>query len=85
MFPLRQWIPAAVIGGLYLVVLALILGGVKGDAPLETAVAIPAAFSVWIFRQGWLGVEIASMILLVALIGAFHIGRPPKNDETAEK
>ena len=84
-FPLRQWIPAAVVCGVYLAVLVVILAGVEGDRPLQTAVAIPAAFSVWIFRQGWLGVEIASMVLLVALIGALHIGRPPKTDETADK
>jgi NADH-quinone oxidoreductase subunit J len=84
-FPLRQWIPAAVLSAVYLAVLVLMLTGVEGDKPLQAAVAIPATFSVWIFRQGWLGVEIASMLLLVALIGAFFIGRPPRKEESAEK
>ncbi|MCF8049624.1 MAG: NADH-quinone oxidoreductase subunit J [Desulfobacterales bacterium] len=76
-FPLSQWIPAAVLCVIYLGMLAVILSGIEGDMRLETAVAVPAAFSMWIFRHGWLAVEIASLILLVALIGALHIGRRP--------
>jgi NADH-quinone oxidoreductase subunit J len=85
LFPLRQWIPAALLCAVYLAVLVLMLAGIEGDKPLQTAVAIPATFAVWVFRQGWLGVEIASMLLLVALIGAFTIGRPPRKEDAAEK
>ncbi len=85
MRPFRQWIPAAAICGGYLAVLGAVLAGIGPEKPLPAAKAIPAAFSVWIFRQGWLAVEVASMILLVALIGALHIGRRPQKNGTAEK
>lgn len=84
LFPLRQWIPAAVLCVIYLAMLAAILSGIEADRPLEAAVAVPAVFSVWIFRQGWLGVEVASLMLLVSLIGALHIGRRPDNDKGEE-
>ena len=83
-FPLRQWIPAAVLCAVYLAMLAGILSGIEGDRHLETALAIPGAFSVWIFRQGWLGVEIASLMLLVALVGALHIGRRSEDNKREE-
>ncbi len=84
-FPLRQWIPAGAICTGYLAVLGAMLSGIEADRTLQAAVAIPAAFSVWVFRQGWLVVEIASMLLLVTLVGALLIGRQPKPDETADK
>ncbi len=85
LFPLRQWIPAAVICVGYLAVLAAMISGIEADRPVQIAVALPAAFSVWVFRQGWLVVEVASMLLLVTLVGALVIGRPVKPDETADK
>ena len=84
LLPLRQWIPAAVLCVIYLAMLAAILSGIEADRPLEAAVAPPAVFSVWIFRQGWLGVEVSSLMLLVALIGALHIGRRPDDDKGEE-
>ena len=33
------------------------------------------AFGIYLFQNHWLTVEIASMLLLVALVGAYVLGR----------
>jgi len=44
-------------------------------APMPAAQASPLAFGVYLFQTHWLAVEIASMLLLVALVGAYVLGR----------
>jgi NADH-quinone oxidoreductase subunit K len=50
---------------------------------MPAAQASPLAFGVYLFQTHWLAVEIASMLLLVALVGAYVLGRrvrPPLAD-----
>ena len=42
---------------------------------MPAAQAAPVAFGVYLFQTHWLAVEIASMLLLVALVGAYVLGR----------
>jgi NADH-quinone oxidoreductase subunit J len=42
---------------------------------LKTAMAEPREFGEFLFQNHWLGVEIASFLLLVALVGALYLGR----------
>jgi NADH-quinone oxidoreductase subunit J len=81
-FPLRQWVPAAV-GGLVYLALGGLLVFTDADRGgwLETAVASPRDFGIYIFEKHWLAVEIASLLLLVALVGALHLGKTSR--ETA--
>lgn len=75
-FPLRQWGAAAMLA---------LVGGITGflllirspDAGkvLTAAQADPAEFSLHLFGSEWLSVEIASLLLLVALIGALVIAQ----------
>jgi NADH-quinone oxidoreductase subunit J len=54
------------------------------EAWLESAVATPVAFGRFLFTKHWLAIEIASLLLLVALIGALHIGKErPESEESA--
>jgi NADH-quinone oxidoreductase subunit J len=86
LFPLPQMVPALVSAGLYAVIGALLL---TSDVPateawLESAVATPTAFGRFLFTKHWLAIEMASLLLLVALIGALHIGRErPASKEPA--
>ena len=76
LFPLNQIVPAAIFGLVYLAVgFALVLGDPDSQKPLKTAAAEPAAFGKYVFENHWLAVEIVSLLLLVAVIGALLLGR----------
>ncbi len=76
LFPLSQWVPTALLGVLFLGVgVLMILTTPDTQVPLETAVAPPREFALYVFERHWLSVEIVSLLLLVALIGALHLGR----------
>jgi NADH-quinone oxidoreductase subunit J len=79
---LRQWFPA--------VVLSLIAGIIMGfliwqtpaqKAVLPLAMATPHALGVFVFERYWLAVEIASLLLFVALVGAYYLGRKGDSGE----
>lgn len=72
--PARIWIGPTVLSAL---LLAELLYGLSSYAGQRVAVSViePAAVGVALFTQYALGVEIASMLLLSALIGAYHLGR----------
>jgi NADH-quinone oxidoreductase subunit J len=53
----------------------LIVSGAAVRNPLETAIVSPLAFGKYLLQHYWLSVEIASLLLLVALVGAFYMGR----------
>lgn len=75
LLPKRQLIPAIGICGLFLTAaIALIAADPNGRAPLQAAQALPKAFGVYLFQHHWLAIEIASMLLLVALVGALILG-----------
>jgi NADH:ubiquinone oxidoreductase subunit 6 (subunit J) len=44
---------------------------------LSPAQTEPAVFGAYVFRKTWLAVEVTSLLLLVALIGALFIGKRP--------
>ncbi|MFQ5772204.1 MAG: NADH-quinone oxidoreductase subunit J [bacterium] len=76
MFPLSQWLPAAAFALIYLVVGAiLLLTDPESQITLETALASPRVFGQFLFQRHWLSIEIVSLLLLVALVGALHLGR----------
>jgi NADH-quinone oxidoreductase subunit J len=76
MFLIQQWLPVAVIGILYMIIGAIIVSSAPGtDVTLEIALAEPKAFGQYLFERHWLSIEIVSLLLLVALVGALHLGR----------
>jgi NADH-quinone oxidoreductase subunit J len=82
MFPIQQWLPIAVIGILYLIIGAVIVTSAPGtDVTLEIALAEPKAFGEYLFQRHWLSIEIVSLLLLVALVGALHLGQRKSKDE----
>jgi NADH-quinone oxidoreductase subunit J len=83
MFPIQQWLPMAITGVLYLIIGAIIVTSAPGTHVfLEVALAKPEAFGQYLFQRHWLSIEIVSLLLLVALVGALHLGRrKSKEDE----
>ena len=85
LFPLGQWLPAAVCGVAYLALgIGLVAADPKGNGILKTARAEPAAFGQYIFQKHWLSIEIVSLLLLVAVIGALLLARRSKKTSTRE-
>lgn len=71
-----RWVPAAAVGALYLGVLGTLLAAdPAARLPLAAAAATPGAFGRAVFTHHALAVEVASLLLLVALAGAFYVGR----------
>lgn len=85
LFPRRQWLPAAAFGLIYLVVGALMLATDPGySVPLQAAVATPREFGRYLFARHWLSIEIVSLLLLVVLLGALHVGRTRRKTKLTE-
>jgi NADH-quinone oxidoreductase subunit J len=83
MFPLSQWLPTVVIGGIYLVIGAIVVSTAPGTwVTLEIALAKPKEFGLYLFQRHWLSIEIVSLLLLVALLGALHLGRKKSKEDT---
>jgi NADH-quinone oxidoreductase subunit J len=73
---LRQWFPALGLAGVSLIVLfVFILLESDSNMPLPLVTASPLAFGRFLFQKYWLGVEIASFLLFVALVGGLYLGR----------
>jgi NADH-quinone oxidoreductase subunit J len=76
LFPPRQMLPAVLFAAAYVVIGGLLLVSDPSAAvPLVETSTAPAAFGSYIFAQSWLAVEIASLLLLVAMIGALLVGK----------
>jgi NADH-quinone oxidoreductase subunit J len=75
-YPFGQWLPAAGFCLIYLLAgLLLVVTDKDGQAPLTAARVHPAVFGGYVFLHHWLAIEIVSLLLLVALIGALIVGR----------
>lgn len=85
---LRPWILAVVLGAISLFLLGVLIWvGPDHGLPLKLAMASPMAFGAYIFHEFWFPVEIASLLLFVALVGALYLGREkrPRENEDSEQ
>lgn len=81
LFPPRQILPAVCLSAAYVVVGGLLLmNDPSAAAPLAEAQTEPAVFGRYIFTESWLAVEITSLLLLVAMIGALLAGKRPAGE-----
>ena len=86
MFPLWQWLPAAAFGLIYLIVgFIMVLGTPGTEVTLEMVVATPREFALYVFQRHWFAVEIVSLLLLVALMGALLLGRARLKNQAGEE
>ena len=74
-----QWAPAIFLGGLSLILAAVIIwADPAARPPLKTLAAEPRELGRFLFQKYWFPVEIASFLLLIALVGAHFLGRQEK-------
>lgn len=69
----RHWLLPGVLAGLLLMEMLLAMGAASGTTSGTTVP--PKAVGMTLFGPYLLAVEIASMLLLSSLIGAYHLGR----------
>ena len=76
LFPIRQWLPIALVGSVYLIMGVVVVSTAPGgQVTLEIGMAEPKAFGAYLFQKHWLVIEIVSLLLLIALVGALYLGR----------
>lgn len=86
MFPLSQWLPAAVFGVIYLAVGAvMIFATPDSQITLKMFLATPQEFALYLFQRHWLAIEIVSLLLLVALVGALYLGKREAKTEAEDE
>jgi NADH-quinone oxidoreductase subunit J len=75
-FPVSHYVAAGGICGVYLLVCVLLVFFSEPGAsePMKAAIARPEVFGHYVFRRHWLIVEMVSLLLLIALVGALHLG-----------
>ena len=82
-FPTAQLIPAVLISAGFWLVSTVMLGRDAGSwKRMAAAQADPVDFGVYLFQNHWLAVELASMLLLVALVGAYLLGLRARRSRT---
>ncbi len=79
---LTQWSPAIVLGGITLILAAaMVFSELASRVPLRASMASPLEVGQFLFQKYWFPVEIASFLLLVALVGALYLGRYEKKSK----
>jgi NADH-quinone oxidoreductase subunit J len=73
---IKQWLPAMILTGSSAVMAGLFVFADPGNRLRPPAVmGTPQEFGKLLFQEYWFPVEIASLLLLAALIGALYLGR----------
>jgi NADH-quinone oxidoreductase subunit J len=73
----RMWIVPSILAALLIINLILALKNVKAISPDENAI-LPKQVGISLFSTYLLGVEIAAILLLAGVIGAYHLGSQKK-------
>ena len=76
----RVWIGPSILSGILLIELLVVLVSGVGQAGSPGMVG-PKQVGITLFGPYVLGVELAAMLLLAGLVGAFHLGRRLDSDE----
>jgi NADH-quinone oxidoreductase subunit J len=85
-FSLNQLLPALLISAGFMVGSMVLVGGnAMGRKALQAAQASPETFGIYLFQTHWITVEIASLLLLVALVGAYLLGRKVRRPSIQER
>ena len=74
-FAASQWLPAAFFCLIYVIVAgAMAVGTTSLNAPLKMLTVSPREFAIYVFEYHWFSIEVVSMLLLLAVIGALNLG-----------
>jgi NADH-quinone oxidoreductase subunit J len=78
---IKQWLPAMILAGSSAIMAGLLVFADPENRLRPPAVmGTPQEFGKLLFQEYWFPVEIASLLLLAALIGALYLGR--RNDHS---
>ncbi len=77
-----MWVGPAVLAVLLLVELVTVAVG-AGTGQVATVDVTPKQVGATLFGPYLLGVELASILLLAGLVGAYHLGHRPKGEQRA--
>jgi NADH-quinone oxidoreductase subunit J len=78
----KQWFPAVVLSLISGAIMAILIWQAPAQkAVLPLAMATPRALGQYVFQRYWFPVEIASLLLFVALVGAYYLGRKGDSGE----
>jgi NADH-quinone oxidoreductase subunit J len=82
----ERWTPAVILAGISFVASAALIFAVPANRlPLQAGMVGPARFGQFLFERYWFPVEIASLLLFVALVGALYLGKQEPVDKSARK
>lgn len=85
-FRVSHWVPGAVLGVIFLLLAGLLAGSDPATSvTLEAAWAEPRELGRFLFERHWLTIEITSLLLLVALVGALLIGRSGDGEKSIQE
>jgi NADH-quinone oxidoreductase subunit J len=83
---IRQWLLAVLMAVISFYAAAILIFEVPANrVGLQTSVAKPAIFGRFLFQNYWFPIEIASFLLLIALVGALYLGRQERKTEGSKK
>jgi NADH-quinone oxidoreductase subunit J len=78
----RQWLPAVILSAISgIVMIVLIWQEPSQQVVLPLAMAGPRELGLFVYQRYWFAVEIASLLLFVALVGAYYLGRKGSEPE----
>ncbi len=70
------WVPALLLGGVSLIIASTLLFAASASHQgLTGAVAYPRVLGHFVFDRYWFPVEVVSLLLTIALVGAYFLGR----------
>src|SRR5512142_1721305 len=78
----QTWVGPAVLSAILIIELFYVFANNNTPAPTGAAAIDPKAVGIALFGPYLLGVELASILLLAGLVGAYHLGRRQKVRET---
>jgi len=83
----RTYLAVAGVSGIYFAAAILLMrfSGAAARRPMAAAIASPADFGRYVFTHHWLAIEIVSLLLLVVLVGALHLGQGRARRRAVEK
>jgi NADH-quinone oxidoreductase subunit J len=73
----RMWIMPSILATLLLIDLFFVLKNIK-SVPVNNQIIMPKQVGISLFSTYLLGVEIAAILLMTGVIGAFHLGSQKK-------
>ncbi len=79
-----MWFMPAILSGVLFIVFGYSVGVVDNNAQIEGVVVPPKDVGIALYQKYLLGVELAGILLLAGLVGAYHLGRRYLEDRRAK-